>query len=80
LISIHTATYYLRFSDIRLCRSWWPCGLRRGSAAARLLGLRARIPRGAWMSVSFECCVLSGRGLCDRPITRPEKSYRVWCV
>jgi hypothetical protein len=24
--------------------------------------------------------VLSGRGLCDRPITRPEKSYRLWCV
>jgi len=24
-----------------------------------------------------ECCVLSGRGLCDGPITRPEKFYRV---
>ena len=24
--------------------------------------------------------VLSGRGLCDGPITRPEKSYRLWCV
>jgi hypothetical protein len=23
------------------------------------------------------CCVLSGRGLCDRPIPRPEESYRV---
>jgi hypothetical protein len=22
----------------------------------------------------------TGRGLCDRLITRPEKSYRVWCV
>jgi hypothetical protein len=38
-------------------------GLRRGSAAIRLLKLRVRIPRGAWMSVSYECCVLSGRGL-----------------
>jgi hypothetical protein len=34
-----------------------------------------------------ECCVLSGRGLCDelitRPdelITRPEECYRLWCV
>ena len=36
-------------------------GLRRGSAAARLLGLRVRIPPGPWMSVSYECCVLSGR-------------------
>jgi len=23
---------------------------------------------------------LSGRGLCDELITRPEKSYRLWCV
>ena len=32
------------------------------------------------MDVSRECCVLSGRGLCDEPITRPEQSYRMWCV
>ena len=31
------------------------------------------------MSVPFKCCVLSGGGLCDGPITRPEESYRV-CV
>jgi len=24
-------------------------------------------------------CVLSGRGLCDGLITRPEESYRLWC-
>ena len=24
--------------------------------------------------------MLSGRGLCDELITRPEESYRVWCV
>jgi hypothetical protein len=29
---------------------------------------------------SCECCVLSGRGLCDGPIPRPEESYRLWCV
>jgi len=51
--------------------------LRRASTAARLLGLRVRIPPVAWMSVSCECCVLSGRGLCDELITRPEESYRV---
>jgi hypothetical protein len=28
--------------------------------------------------VSCECCVLSGTGLCDGPITRPEDSYRMW--
>jgi len=32
------------------------------------------------MSVCCECCVLSGRGLCDVLITRPEESYRLWCV
>jgi hypothetical protein len=29
------------------------------------------------MPVSCKCCLLSGRGLCDRPITRPEESYGV---
>jgi hypothetical protein len=32
------------------------------------------------MSVCCECCVLSGRGLCDELITSPEESYRLWCV
>ena len=27
------------------------------------------------MSVCCECCVLSGRGLCDELITRPEEYY-----
>jgi len=38
------------------------------------------MPPGAWMSVCCECCVLSGRGLCDRLITRPEEFCRLWCV
>ena len=32
------------------------------------------------MFVCCECCVLSGRGLCDELITRLEESYRLWCV
>jgi len=32
------------------------------------------------MSASCECCLLSGRGLCDELFTRPEESYRLWCV
>ena len=32
------------------------------------------------MDVCCECCVLSGRGLCDELIIRPEESYRLWCV
>jgi hypothetical protein len=61
-------------------RSQWPRGLRRGSEAAFLLGLRVRILPGAWISVCSQCCVLSDRGLFVGPITRPEESYRVWCV
>jgi hypothetical protein len=57
-----------------------PSGLGRSSAAARFPGLRVRILPGAWMSVCCECCVLSGRGLCDELITRPEESYRLGCV
>jgi hypothetical protein len=72
-VCVHTHTYTYR-------RSHWPCDLRCWSAAARLLGLRVRIPPGAWMSVSCECRMLSGRGLCVYLITRPEESYWMWCV
>ena len=61
-------------------RSRQPSGLRRGSGAARLLGFQVRISPGAWMSFSGERCVLLRSGLCDGPITRPEESYRLWCV
>jgi hypothetical protein len=32
------------------------------------------------MFVSCGCCVMSGRGLCDELVPRPEESYRLWCV
>jgi len=37
-------------------------------------------PAGAFVFDSCEVCVLSDRSLCDGLITRPEESYRVWCV
>ena len=40
----------------------WICG-------GRLMGLWVRIPSEGVEVVSCECCVLSGRGLCDRLIT-----------
>jgi hypothetical protein len=58
----------------------WPRGLRLGSATAHLLSLWVRILPRTWMFVCCKCCVLSGRGLCDGLITRPEESYRLWCV
>ena len=64
----------------QFCRSQWPRGLRRRSAAVRLLRSWVRIPPEAWIFVCCECRVLSGRGLCGGLITRPEESYRLWCV
>jgi len=61
-------------------RSQWPRGLRRRSAAPRLLISWFRKPPGAWMFVCCDFCALSGRGLCDGLITRPDESYRLWCV
>ena len=55
--------------------------MRRGSAAARCMGLWVRIPPGAWMSFSWKCCVLSsGNCLCHGTITRPAESIRLWRV
>ena len=42
------------------------------SVASRLLRLSVRIPPGAWMSVSCECFVLSGRTHCVGLITCRE--------
>ena len=47
----------------------WVCN----RSPARMAGSN---PAGG-MDVCFECCV-SGRGLCDELITRPEESYRLW--
>jgi len=66
--------------DALYYRSQWTRGLRRRSAAARLLRSWVRIPTEAWIFVCCECCVLLGRGLCDELITRLEESYRLWCV
>jgi hypothetical protein len=62
------------------CHFQWPHGLRRGSAALRLLGLWVRIPQGVWMYVSHQCSVLPGKILCVGLISRPEESDRVLCL
>jgi hypothetical protein len=66
--------------SLGICRSQWPRGLRRRSAVSRLLRSCVRIPPGAWLFVCCECRVLLCRGLYDELITRPEESYRLWCV
>ena len=47
----------------------WVCG----PSPAEIVGSNPAVVR-------CDCCVLSGRGLCDELITRPEESYRLWCV
>ena len=71
----HTPLTCILILYSNLCRrSQWPRRLRRRSAAARLLGSWVRIPPGVWTFDICECCIVSGRGLCDLLITCPEKS------
>ena len=50
--------YKFNFSYYEYCRSRWPRGLRCGSAATPLLGLRVRIPPGlvCWVFVVGVVC------------------------
>jgi hypothetical protein len=47
--------------------------------ATSLTGIAVSNPARGHGCLSCECCVLSGRGLCDGLVTRPVESYRV-CV
>jgi len=67
---------FLACGDV-ICRSQWPRGQRRASAAARLLGLRVRISSEHGCLLWVLCVI---RGLRDRSIPLPEAFYRVWCV
>jgi len=46
----------------------------RGRSIAGIVGSN---PAGGIDSVSCECCVLSGRDLCEGLITRPEEFHRM---
>ena len=76
---------FLMFLDHRQRRSTvgrTPLKISAGERpqAAHLLRSWVRIQPGAWIFVCCECRVLSGSGLCDELITRPEESYRLCCV
>jgi len=74
-IDVQKGLQLVLYSCVFKNRFQCPRGIRRGSAAARLLGLWVRIPPRACMPVSFEYCFLSGRGICVGLITRPEEPY-----
>ena len=81
LLGVH---HFLHVSRIRVKSLTVRLGIRTHDlsrrATARLLRSWVRIPPGAWIFVCCECRVLSGRGLCDELITRPEESYRLCCA
>ena len=79
IVIFHLRPGLLGGIDVK-CRPQWPRGLWRGPVTTRLPGLRFRIPPDPWLSVSCDCCVLSGRSLCVGLITRLEEFYRVKCV
>jgi len=60
------------FEEVAAWSKAWVCG-------SSLFGIAGSNPAGG-MNVSFECCVLSGRGLWVGLIARPEESYRVRSV
>jgi hypothetical protein len=46
-----------------------------------LAGIAGSNPTGGMgVCLLYSVCVSSGRGLCDRLVTLPEESYRVWRV
>ena len=77
LITVWSNILILQVSS---CRFQSPRGLRRGSAAARLLGMWVRITPGGLGYLSLVNVVgCAGRNLGSWPVPGPEDSYRV-CV
>jgi len=78
---LHSSDYFLDYFDTNLARqqlfmtSFYRVAC--GRSPAEIVGSN---PTGACIFVCCECRVLSGRGLCDKLITRLEESYRLWCV
>jgi hypothetical protein len=53
-----------------------PARTKASVCGSSVVGIAGSNP-AVGMDVYCECCVLSGSGMCDEPITRPEESYRV---
>ena len=66
LLRTHSAKYRTKLinNSVAALSKGWVCG----RSLAGVVGSNC------------ECCVLSGRHLCVGLITRPEKSYQVWCA
>jgi hypothetical protein len=73
LYRIYAFTVLLRPIPVAARSKSWVCG-------RALAGIVGSNPTRAWLFVSCKVFVLWGRGLCVGLITRPEDSYRLWCV
>jgi len=77
-IQAYIHTYVHTYVHTYTNRSHWP----RDEAwvfCRSLAGIAGSNPAGS-LGVCRECCVLLSRCLCGGLITRPEESYRLWCV
>jgi len=80
---------YVRFFDLVFkFLSSNDAGVGPSGRAVRGVGLRP-LPcwdcgfeshKGHGLCLLWVLCVLSGRGLCDELITRPDESYQIWCL
>jgi hypothetical protein len=70
--------------NLKLISTTWPTPLTALSKAS----VYGRFLAGDWVFKSrrgiiflfFDFYILSSRGLCNQPITRPKGSYRAWCA
>ena len=71
---------YIIMNNLSEARFQKPHGLRRGSVAVPLPGLRVHFPARCMNMCLWEFSVLSGTVVCIGLITRLDESYRLWCV
>ena len=65
---------------MRKGRSRWPSCIKTHICSRFFAGIAGSNPSGYMVCVSFECCVLSGRGFCEELVTRPEEFFWLCCV
>ena len=73
IILIINSIYHLRPIPVNARSKAWNC-------SRSLVRISGSNRAGAFMSLAWECCVLSGRSLCFGMIIRPDESHRVLCV
>jgi len=63
IIKCNSSYFFIFLLEKTVVQSQWPRGLRRAICGRSIAEIWVRIPPDAWISVCYECCVLSGRCL-----------------